>query len=226
MSQLNDTQETALHVALSDDIVAMDEDKSVEHANTVIAAGYDAYTAIDRGLVDGMNRVGKLFEQEEYFIPELLLSSDAMYAALEVLKPHIKRQDTGQKPKVVIGVVEGDTHDIGKNLVKIMVESSGFDVIDLGRDVPPQQFVDKAVEVGANCIAISTLMTTTMDAMAEVVTLLQQQNLRERFKVIIGGGPISQSFADKIGADGYSASAPAAVKLLNKLLGVPAHATV
>jgi methanogenic corrinoid protein MtbC1 len=218
MNNPTENEETQLHAALADDVVAMDETASVGHANQIVAKQLDAYTAIDRGLVEGMNRVGKLFEQEEYFIPELLLSSDAMYAALDVLKPHIKRADGAQKPKVVFGVVEGDTHDIGKNLVKIMADSSGYEVIDLGRDVPPQKFVDTALAAGASCIAISTLMTTTMDAMAEVVAILRKTNLREKFKVIIGGGPISQAFAEKIGADGYAPSAPAAVKLLQRLL--------
>ncbi|MDR1304151.1 MAG: corrinoid protein [Verrucomicrobiales bacterium] len=224
MSNSINNEETQLHAALADDVVAMDETNSVGHANEIVARQFDAYTAIDQGLVEGMNRVGKLFEQEEYFIPELLLSSDAMYAALDVLKPHIRRADGDQKPKVVFGVVEGDTHDIGKNLVKIMADSSGYEVIDLGRDVPPQKFVDEAVAVGASCIAISTLMTTTMDAMAEVVTILQKLKLREKFKVIVGGGPISPAFAEKIGADGYAPSAPTAVKLLNKLLAPPASA--
>ena len=122
----------------------------------------------------------------------------------------------------MIGVVEGDTHDIGKNLVKIMLEASGFDIIDLGRDIPPQRFVDTAVAENADIIALSTLMTTTMDAMAEVVQRLQHANLRERFKVIVGVGPISLAFADRIHADGYASSAPNAVKLVKRLAGVPA----
>ena len=164
-----------------------------------------------------MERAGKLFEEEEYFIPELLMCSDAMYAGLDILKPHIKRDEQGEKHIVVIGVVEGDTHDIGKNLVKIMLETAGFDVLDLGRDIPPQNFVDKAKEVNAGIIALSTLMTTTMEGMAEVIRILKQENIRDRFKVIIGGGPISQSFADKIGADGYSVNAADAVRLARRL---------
>jgi len=130
----------------------------------------------------------------------------------------LKTGDDAQKHKVVIGVIEGDTHDIGKNLVKIMLETSGFDVIDLGRDIPPAKFVEKAKEVNAKIIALSTLMTTTMDGMAEVINLLKQQEVREQFKVMIGGGPISQGFADKIGADGYSANAAEAVRLARRLV--------
>jgi methylmalonyl-CoA mutase cobalamin-binding domain/chain len=142
-----------------------------------------------------------------------------MYAGLEVLKPHIKSEDMGEKQKVVIGVIEGDTHDIGKNLVKIMLETSGFEVIDLGRDISPSSFVEKAKEVKAEIIALSTLMTTTMDGMAEVVNILKEQNIREKFKVMVGGGPISQGFSDRIGADGYSVNAAEAVRLAKRLAG-------
>ncbi len=205
---------------LADAVVAMDEDEVVILANETIAQQIDAYQAIEQGLSAGMERAGKLFEEEEYFIPELLLCSDAMYAGLDTLKPHIKVNEQEQKRKVVIGVVEGDTHDIGKNLVKIMLETSGFEVFDLGRDIPPQQFVEKAKEVQADIIALATLMTTTMDGMDAVIRILQEENIKERYKIIIGGGPISQSFADKIGADGYAVNAADAVRLSRKLLGV------
>jgi methylmalonyl-CoA mutase cobalamin-binding domain/chain len=145
-----------------------------------------------------------------------------MCAGLDILRPHLKRAENESRPKIVMGVVEGDTHDIGKNLVKIMLEASGFEIIDLGRDIAPQRFIDEAVKVNARIIALSTLMTTTMDGMAEVIRLLQAAKLRERFKVIVGGGPISQAFADRIGADGYAAAAPAAVKLAKHLVGVAA----
>jgi len=216
--KMSDSKENLLK-GLSDAVVNMDEDETVKLSNQVIEEKYDAYEAIDKGLADGMERAGKLFEEEEYFIPELLMCSDAMYAGLDVLKPHLKKDDEGQKHKVVIGVVQGDTHDIGKNLVKIMLETSGFEVVDLGRDIPPIQFVEKAKEVDAKIIAISTLMTTTMDGMAEVINILNQQNIREKYKVMVGGGPISQGFADKIGADGYSVNAAEAVRLARKLVG-------
>lgn len=214
--------QTELFLGLSDAVVGMDEDRTRQLANLAVEQKIDAYTAIEQGLVEGMNRAGKLFESEEYFIPELLLCSDAMYAGLDILRPHLKRAENLIRPKIVIGVVEGDTHDIGKNLVKIMLEASGFEIVDLGRDISPQRFVDEAVKTGARIIALSTLMTTTMDAMAEVIRLLQAANVRDQFKVIVGGGPISQSFADKIGADGYAAGAPAAVKLAKQLIGVAA----
>jgi dimethylamine corrinoid protein len=203
---------------LADSVVDMDEDVAIDVSKEVIAQKYDAFEAIDKGLSKGMEKAGELFEEEEYFIPELLMCSDAMYAGLDILKPHIKTDKSEVKLKVVIGVVEGDTHDIGKNLVKIMLETSGFDVIDLGRDVPPSIFVERAKEENANVIAISTLMTTTMDGMAEVIRILDEQNIREKFKIMIGGGPISQGFADKIGADGYSVNAAEAVRLARKLV--------
>ncbi len=211
-----------LQKGLSDAVVEMDKAGTVALAHEVVKEQHDTYQAIEKGLADGMDRAGKLFEEEEYFIPELLMCSDAMYAGLEVLKPHLKIDSHAQKYKVVIGVVEGDTHDIGKNLVKIMLETSGFEIFDLGRDVPPKDFVSKAKEVGAQIIAISTLMTTTMDGMAEVVRLLDQEHMRDNFLVMVGGGPISQSFAERIGADGYSKDAAEAVRLARRLIeGVP-----
>ena len=202
---------------LSEAVVNMDEQETVTLSNEVIQGKVDAYEAIDQGLSAGMERAGKLYEEEEYFIPELLMCSDAMYAGINILKPHIRTEGLGEKHKVVIGVVEGDTHDIGKNLVKIMLETAGFEIIDLGRDIPPQDFVNKAKEAGASIIALSTLMTTTMEGMAEVIRILKRENIRDRFKVIIGGGPISQSFADKIEADGYSVNAADAVRLARRL---------
>jgi len=203
---------------LSDAVVDMAEEETVILAKEVVTNRFDAYEAIEKGLAGGMDRAGKLFEEEEYFIPELLMCSDAMYAGLDILKPHLKIDAQAEKCKVVIGVVEGDTHDIGKNLVKIMLETSGFEVIDLGRDIPPAAFVTKAKEVGARIIALSTLMTTTMDGMADVIRLLKEENIREEVVVMVGGGPISQAFADRIGADGYARDASEAARLAQRLV--------
>ena len=208
-----------LHEQLATAVVELDEDLTKQLARQVIDLGFDAWSAVELGLVAGMDRAGKLFDEEEYFIPELLIASDAMYAGLDILRPHIPKQDEGeQKVRVVIGVIEGDTHDIGKNLVRIMLDVAGFEVIDLGRDVPPQTFVDRAKEVGARSIAIASLMTTTMDGMAEVVRILEAEKIRDQFKVIVGGAPISQGFAKRIGADGYASRAPAAVQLAKRLV--------
>ncbi|MDR0662786.1 MAG: corrinoid protein [Spirochaetaceae bacterium] len=207
-----------LYQKLSDVVVNMDEDGAVELSKQAVEQNVDAYEAIDKGLANGMERAGKLFDEEEYFVPELLLCSDAMNAGIDVLKPHLKQENARQKHKAVIGVVEGDTHDIGKNLVRIMLESAGFDMIDLGRDVSPSTFIEKAVEYGAELILLSSLMTTTMDAMVDVVKILKEKNIREKFKVAVGGGPVSQGFADHIGADGYARNAADAVRLCKKLV--------
>ncbi|MBI9091916.1 MAG: corrinoid protein [Desulfobacterium sp.] len=212
---MTDTQEKLLQ-SLSDCVVDMDEDKATEMAQTYVDNNFNAYKAIDQGLADGMERAGKLYEEEEYYIPELLMCSDAMYAGLDILKPHLDKEESGDKHRVVIGVVEGDTHDIGKNLVKIMLETSGFEVVDLGRDVPPMDFVRKAVEIGAQLIALSTLMTTTMENMERVVEILKEEN-QDNIKVMVGGGPISPGFAKKIGAH-YSKDASKAVQLAKTLV--------
>lgn len=202
---------------LSDAVVAMDEREAVRLAEAVVESGTDPYEAIEKGLSHGMERAGRLFEEEEYFVPELLICSDAMYAGLEVLRPHIITSGADRKRRVVIGVIEGDTHDIGKNLVKIMLEASRFEVFDLGRDVPPVKFVEKAHEVEADLIAISTLMTTTMEDMGRVIGLLEEDGTRGRFRVMVGGGPVSRRFADRIGADGYAANAHEAVRIARGL---------
>lgn len=203
-------------------VLDMDEDLAVAAANEAVASGLDAYEAITKGLVVGMNEAGRLYDEEEYFVPELLICSDAMYTALEVLKPHLKASDNGARVGCVIGVVQGDTHDIGKNLVKIMLDVSGFEVHDLGRDVPLSDFVEKAKATGSELICLSTLMTTTMDGMASVIQMLQEEGIRDRYKVIVGGGPVSQSFAEKIGADGYADNAAGAVRVATGLFAATA----
>lgn len=196
----------------------MDEDLAVEAAREALDNDVEALTAINEGLVKGMNEAGRLYEEEEYFVPELLLCSDAMYAGLNILSPHLQRCDDESKVRVVIGVVEGDTHDIGKNLVKLMLDVEGFEIYDLGRDVPLADFVSKAREVDAHVICLSTLMSTTMDGMSRVIDLLKKEGLREKITVLVGGGPISRSFADSIGADGYAENATKAVRLVKSLL--------
>ncbi|WP_406542525.1 corrinoid protein [Clostridium ljungdahlii] len=206
---------------LSDGVFEMEEEDTIEAAKEYVEAGYDILDGIMEGLVDGMNHASKLYEEEEYFVTDLLLCSDAMYEGLAILRPHLPADEVDrEKPKGVIGVVEGDTHNIGKNLVKIMLETAGFDMIDLGRDVPLQSFVDKAKEVNASFVCMSTLMTTTMNGMKTVIELLKEAGIRENLKVVIGGGPISKKFSDLIGADGYSANATEAVKLVKGLLNI------
>lgn len=205
---------------IAEAVVDMEEDTVEELTNQTLAQGIDPYETIDNGLNKGMERAGQLFEEEEYFVPELLMCSDAMNVGIDILKPHLLSEDAKKKGKVVIGVVAGDTHDIGKNLVALMLESGGFEVIDLGRDIAPETFVDKAKENSADIICISTLMTTTMPGMKEVIDILRSQGIRDQYKIMVGGGPISQAFADKIGADGYSKNAAEAVRLAERLVGI------
>ena len=153
-------------------VVEMEDEEVIDIANEYIENEFEAYEGISKGLAAGMEEAGKLYEEEEYYIPELLLCSDAMYEGINILKPHLKKDSTKEPYKAVVGVVEGDTHDIGKNLFKIMLETSGFEVYDLGRDVPCEEFINKAKELNADLIGLSTLMTTTMDNMQKIINML------------------------------------------------------
>lgn len=212
------TEQSVLLKRLSECVLEMEDDEVIKVAEEYISDGYDPLTGVLDGLVPGMQKASELYEAEEYYIPELLICSDAMYNGLDVIRPHIKRDDMQQKGKVVIGVVQGDTHDIGKNLVKIMLESAGYEIYDLGRDVPLEQFVDKVKEVDADILALSTLMSTAMPGMEKIVKMLENEGIRDKVKVVVGGGPISWAFAHKIGANGYAASAVAAVSLVDDLM--------
>lgn len=204
---------------LSDCVFDLRDDEVEDVAKAYVEAGYDARDGIFLGLVDGMNKAAKMYEEEEYFIPELLICADAMYTGLDILRPHVDTSNAKPKCKVAIGVVEGDTHDIGKNLVKVMLEASGYEMLDLGRDVPIENFVDAVVNDGARALALSTLMSTSMPNMAKVVEGVEKTGLRDQVKIIVGGGPLSNSYAKKIGADGYSNTAVEAVELLDSLMG-------
>lgn len=213
-------QKEELLERLSECVVEMEDEAVVDVANEYLGSGYPVFDGIMDGLVDGMDKVSDLYDAEEYFVTDVLLCSDAMYAGLDVLRPHLPVEEgAAERPKVVIGVVEGDTHDIGKNLVKIMMDTAGFEMYDLGRDVPLDDFVDKAVEVGASIICMSTLMTTTMPGMKTVIEKLEERGVREQFRVMVGGSPVSQKYADDIGADGYSVNAVGAVKKAKELIG-------
>ena len=205
---------------LAECVVDMEDEDIVGVAEEYIACGYPALEGIMEGLIPGMNEVSQLYEDEEYFVTDVLLASDALYAALDILRPHLDADTRAEaKPRVVIGVVAGDTHDIGKNLVKIMMDTAGFEVYDLGRDVPLEAFADKAVEVDAQIICMSTLMTTTMDGMRRVIQMLEERGIRGRFKVMVGGSPVSKAFADSIGADCYTATAVEAARTAKALVG-------
>ncbi len=184
-----------------------------------LAGGLPAGEVLQRGLVAGMNVVGERFRAREIFLPEVLLAARAMYAGLDRLKPLLARDGVPLRGKVVLGTVKGDLHDIGKNLVGIMLKGAGFEVIDLGHDVAPEKFVDAALREGAPLIGLSALLTTTMPRMREVVEIVRQRGLAGRVRTIVGGAPVSAGFAREIGADGYACDAADAVERVKTLLG-------
>ena len=174
---------------------------------------------LDDGLIAGMNVVGERFRRHEIFLPEVLMAAKAMYSGLELLKPLLIKEGIPSQGKVVIGSVQGDLHDIGKNLVGIMLTGAGFEVIDLGNDVAPERFVETASAEGAPVIGMSALLTTTMSVMKRVVELTRERGLSDQVKVIVGGAPVSQQFAEEIGADAYGFDAANAVDRVKTLIG-------
>ncbi len=195
---------------LKQGVIDYDEDTVKEAAQAVIDEGIDAYTAVFEGLVEGMNEVGRLYEEQEYFVPEILMCADALYAGLDILKPHIDKKDMGVKGAVVMGVVQGDVHDIGKNIVKMMFDVAGFDVHDLGRDVPLDKFVEEQLKTDSELVLLSAMMTTTMVGMKDIIAKIKEKN--PNVKIMIGGAPVSEDLADKWGADGFAKDANNALK--------------
>ena len=206
---------------LYDAIVEGNANKAKSLTTDALAAGMDPQDILNKYMIPAMDEVGRLFEINEYFVPELLISARAMKSALAILKPRLTA--TGAKPigKVAIGTVKGDLHDSGKNLVAAMLEGGGFEIIDLGVDVTPEKFVNAVREKGANIIALSALLTTTMPSMKTTVEGLKEAGVRRQVKVIIGGAPVTQKYADEIGADGYSDNASSAVALARRLVNEP-----
>lgn len=195
---------------LKQGVINYDEEAVRAAASEAIAVGLEAEDAIFNGLVPGMEEVGRLYEEQEYFVPELLMCADAMYAGLDLLKPHLKRKDVGVKGQVVMGVVQGDVHDIGKNIVKMMFDVAGFEVHDLGRDVPLEKFVEEQLRTDSEIVALSAMMTTTMVGMKEVIKKIKEKN--PKAKIMIGGAPVTEEIAEKWGADGYAKDANNALK--------------
>ena len=204
---------------LAEYVVEMEDEDIVDIAKEYLKAGYPAKEGILDGLTVGMVEAGRLYDEEEYYIAELLLCADAMYAGINVLKSAITESNEN-KIKAVIGVIEGDTHDIGKNLVKIMLETAGFEMIDLGRDVPINKFVNSSIENKASLMCMSSLMSTTMYGMKDVIEGLKEKGYRDNIKVMVGGGPITDKFAMQIGADAYSDNAVEAVSVAKALFGI------
>ncbi len=185
-------------------------------------AGLPADTILKEGLIAAMTEVGRLFEENEYFVPEMLVSARAMQSGLALLKPQLAAGGATPSGKVVIGTVKGDLHDIGKNLVGMMLEGAGFEIIDLGTDVTPEKFVQAVKDHSPQVIGMSALLTTTMPSMGNTIKALEEAGLRDRVKVMIGGAPVTDEFARRVGADGYSPDASSAVRLAKSLAGVTA----
>jgi corrinoid protein of di/trimethylamine methyltransferase len=191
---------------LADGVLKFEEDDVVAAANEVVELGFDAYEAIMDGLAKGMNEAGRLWDEEEYFVPELLLCADALYAGLDILKPHVKLEDQqNTKGVVVIGTVQGDVHDIGKNLVKMMFDVAGFEVHDLGKDVELERFVEEQLKTNAELVCLSAMMTTSMLGMEKVIKMIREKN--PNVKIMIGGAPVTSEIVSQYGADATAKSA-------------------
>ncbi|MDA8220990.1 corrinoid protein [Desulfosporosinus sp.] len=182
----------------------------------LIEGGTDPIEIINRGLIEGMNIVAPKFKSGEMFVPEVMMSARAMHTGMEMVKPLIADKDVPSKGTIIIGTVAGDLHDIGKNLVVMILGSAGFKVVDLGVDVPADKFIDAVMEHNPQVLGMSALLTTTMPMMQNTINALQEAGLRDTVKIIVGGAPVSQDFADKIGADGFAADAMAAKEICEK----------
>ena len=191
-----------------------------EQVQLALDAGLEPEVILQQGLVPAMNEVGQRFEQGEYFVPEMLLAARAMQAGLSILKPRLANTDHKSAGRVVLGTVQGDLHDIGKNLVAMMLEGAGFEIIDLGTDVPPDRFVAAVRDHQPQLVGMSALLTTTMPSMKTTLEALQAAGLRDQVKAMIGGAPVTESYAGEIGADGYAGDASRAVRLALALIAV------
>jgi corrinoid protein of di/trimethylamine methyltransferase len=201
---------------LKDGIVNYRIQEVSDAAQQVLDEGHDPLDAVMNGLAAGMEEVGQLFEDEEYFVPEVLMCADALYAGLDILKPHIPKQDDVVTGQLVIGSVEGDVHDIGKNIVKMMFDIAGWDVHDLGRDVPLEKFVEEQLRTESEIVAMSAMMTTTMQGMKRAIDMIREKN--PDVAIMLGGAPVTKETADLFGADGYAESAGNAVSEAIKMI--------
>jgi corrinoid protein of di/trimethylamine methyltransferase len=208
----------AILKALYDAVIEGDPESATQAAEQSLEAGIAPADALDQGLTLGIREVGDRFGRMEMFLPEMVLSAKAMEAAVTVLEPHFEVGTSSKKAKVMIGTVAGDIHDIGKNITIALLKVSGYEVVDLGRDVASVDFVDKAIDEGAELIGMSGLLTTSLPMMRDVIEMLNEDGVRDKVKVIIGGGPTSKEYAAEIGADGYGETAYDAVSLCETLL--------
>ncbi|HUV93226.1 MAG TPA: corrinoid protein [Anaerolineae bacterium] len=195
--------------------------KAVQDAtNAGLSEGLPAGDLLNEAMIPAMAEVGRLFEANEYYVPEMLIAARAMKAGLAILRPQLVKEDVKPLGKVALGTVKGDLHDIGKNLVSIMIEGAGFEVVDLGVDVSPEAFVDAVRDQDVDLVGLSALLTTTMPSMKTTIEAFEEAGLRDQVKIIVGGAPLTQRYADEIGADGYGRDAAAAANLAKQLLGV------
>ena len=203
---------------ISKAIVEFDIDNIKNLVNQALEAGIPALDIVTKGMAKGMEIVGKKYEEKEYFLAELIMAGEVMKTGMEVLEPHLKATPVGRKGVVVIGTVKGDLHDIGKNIVITLLKSSGFEVHDLGVDVDAQRFVEKVKETNADILALSALLTTTMVEMENVIKALKEASIRDKVKVIVGGAPITEEFASKIGADAFAVDAVQGVQKCKEMI--------
>ncbi|MBI3758650.1 MAG: corrinoid protein [Deltaproteobacteria bacterium] len=208
--------------ALTDAVLKGDTKTSKTLTEDALRAGVEPLTLLNEHLVPAMNEVGRRFECNEYFVPELLLAARAMKASLELIRPILAQRGTEPIGRAVVGTVKGDLHDVGKNLVASLLEGGGFEVFDLGVNVLPEKFIAAVREKKAQIVGLSALLTTTMPSMKLTIDAFQAAGLRDNVKVLVGGAPVTQRFADEIGADGYGENAPAAVAVARKCLGITA----
>ena len=195
-----------------------DLENTVEEVKAALDANVSASDILQNGLIAAMGEVGRLFEEGDFYVPEMLIAARSMQAGMEILKPLLVEAGIEPIGKVVIGTVKGDLHDIGKNLVSMMLEGGGFEVVDLGVDVAPDKFV-AALKDGVELLGLSALLTTTMTSMENTIAAIEEAGLRKRIKIIIGGAPVTAEYAHKIGADGYAPDAGQAVKLTKSMIG-------
>lgn len=201
-------------------IAELNKEKSMKLAKEAIKEGIDPSKAINEGFAKGLERVGVKFENLEYYLPQLIISADIMNKVLEIFQPHFKGEDESKitKGTIMLGTIEGDQHDIGKNIVKALFKASGFKVHDLGRDVPVKEFVERAKELNPDIIGVSALMSTTMARIPDLISELKEMDLRKQYKVMVGGAPVLPKWAEEIGADGYGENASAAVRVAEQLI--------
>lgn len=203
--------------AMQEALVASEQDKLVNLVNGALAAGVSATDILNQGLIAGMDIVGDKMENGDMFIPEVLMSAQTMSECLEILKPLLADGEGAQSANVLIGTVKGDLHDIGKNLVSMMMESGGMNVYNLGVDIDPEEFVAQIKEKDADIVCLSALLTTTMPMMKETIDAINEAGLRDKVKIMVGGAPVTQAFADEICADGFAPDAGSAAKLAKAL---------